>query len=289
MISRILRSLDVPSRHPSLTEERKQQIKSCYEEHRSLSVVADIMHCNTGTVATILKEYGIEQLSSSEMHRKYNIEENYFETIDNQNKAYALGMIFSDGTVSKEHNHIAIALQECDKYLLERLSDEFGGSRPLSFIDYKRKNQNWQDQYCLTITNKKMHSDLVNHGAVPNKSLILKFPTTVPDELLSHFVRGYLDGDGTISKGECRCSLISTDDFCRTLAEIIKLKFDIHCSIMYLHGNKEKSTRVLSIAGRHQVKKFLDWIYNDAEIYMKRKHNIYMNVYYPNTNNSLSA
>ena len=288
MISRILRSLNVPSRHPALTPERKQQIKECYEEHRNLMKVSKIMHCNTGTVAEILKEYGIEQLSASELRRKYDVSEDYFDVIDNQNKAYSLGMIFSDGTVSKKGNHIAIALQECDRYLLERLSNEFGGSRPLSFLDYKHKNPNWQDQYCLTVTNKKMHSDLVRHGAVPNKSLILKFPTTIPDEFIPHFVRGYFDGDGTISKNECRCSLISTDDFCRALADLVKKELDIHCSIMYLHGNREKSSRVLSIAGRRQVKKFLDWIYNDAEIYLKRKHEIYLNNYYPDTNNSLS-
>lgn len=102
-------------------------------------------------------------------------------------------------------------------------------------------------------------------------------------------MRGYFDGDGTVRKNECRCSLLSTEDFCKTLAQIIKEELGVHCSIMLTHGNAEKSTRVLSIAGRKQVKKFLDWIYKDADIYLERKYNIYLSKYYPDINNSLSA
>lgn len=176
MISRLLRSMDVESRHPMLSEERKIAIRDCYIEHKNLQIVKKIMKCSTDTVVEILKEYDVKQLSISEMHRKYKIDENYFSVIDTQNKAYSLGMIFSDGTVSKNGNHIAIALQEGDKPLLDRLNHEFGGDRYISFLDYKSKNPNYQNQYCLTVTNKKMHDDLIMQGAVPNKSLILKFP-----------------------------------------------------------------------------------------------------------------
>lgn len=41
-----------------------------------------------------------------------------------------------------------------------------------------------------------MCEDLINLGCVPNKSLILKFPTfdIVPEKYMSHFIRGYFDG-----------------------------------------------------------------------------------------------
>lgn len=49
-----------------------------------------------------------------------------------------------------------------------------------------------------------MVNDLEKLGCVSNKSLILKFPTKeqVPENLTSHFLRGYFDGDGSVFLSE---------------------------------------------------------------------------------------
>jgi hypothetical protein len=44
-----------------------------------------------------------------------------------------------------------------------------------------------------------MATDLVKHGCYRNKSLTVEFPKWLPNELKSHFVRGYFDGDGGVS------------------------------------------------------------------------------------------
>ena len=289
MISHLLRSMNVESRHPMLTEERKFKIKECYEQFQNISKVAKLMKCNNITVSSILQEYGIKALSMSEVKRKYKIDENYFDAIDTQNKAYSLGFIFADGTVSKNGSGVAIAIQERDKELLDKLNKEFGGDRKLSFINYNEKNPNWQNQYCLYIANHKINQDLIKHGAIPNKSLSLDFPKDIPDCLIRHFVRGYFDGDGNIAKKEHRCTLISTEKFCKKLSNIVSDELGIHCSIMLCHGNKDKPTRVFQVAGKNQVKKFLDWLYFDAELYLDRKHSLYLEKYYQNANNSLTA
>lgn len=289
MISRLLQSLGCPSRHPMLTEERKLKIKECYEEVQNLSKVAEIMKCSERTIPSILREYGVKQLSIPEVKRKYNIDDNYFNTIDTKNKAYSLGLILADGSVNKNEKGFAISLQERDKELLDKLNHEFGGDRKLTLIEYSKKNLNWQNQYCLSIANRKMSQDLIKHGAIPNKSLTLEFPTDVPTSLIRYFILGYYDGDGSLAKNEDRCTLISTESFCKTLAKIISDELNIHCSIMLCHGNAEKPTRVLQIAGKNQVKTFLDWLYFDAEIYLERKHSLYLSKYYQEANNSLSA
>lgn len=289
MISRLLRSIGVPSRHPMLTNERKLMIKECYEKEKNKSKVSKIMKCDLSTVTSILDEYDVQQLSMSEVRRKYNIDENYFEIIDTQNKAYSLGLIFADGTVAKNGNGFAIALQERDKALLDRLNHEFGGDRKLTFIEYSEKNPNWQNAYYLSISNHKMNQDLIKHGAIPNKSLSLEFPNTIPNDLIRHFVRGYFDGDGSLAKNEDRCTIISTENFCKALANIVSDKLNVHCSIMLCHGNADKPTRTFQIAGKNQVKKFLDWLYFDADIYLGRKHSLYLSKYYQNIGNSLSA
>lgn len=54
--------------------------------------------------------------------------------------------------------------------------------------------------YRLACYSKKSYTDLINKGCGINKSLILKFPdeTQVPQNLISHFIRGYFDGDGCV-------------------------------------------------------------------------------------------
>lgn len=289
MISRLLRSMNVESRHPSLTYDRKLKIKECYEKCHNIKQTAKEMKCGNRTVVKILKEFGVRQLSISEVRRKYIIDDYYFNEINTPNKAYSLGMIFADGTVSKNGNYVTISLQEQDKQLLDLLNNEFGGNRKLSFVEYSKKNSNWQNQYILSVSSEQMHSDLIRLGAFPNKSLSLRFPNDVPDYLISHFVRGYFDGDGHISKKEDRCNLISTEAFCTKLANIVKENLDIHASVMFCHNKHDKPTRTFQIAGKHQVKKFLDWIYQDAEIYLNRKHSLYLSKYYPDMDSSLCA
>ena len=66
------------------------------------------------------------------------------------------------------------------------------------FINNEKLNNNRQNQYKICVCGTKIHHDLEKHGCVENKSLILQFPTTVPEELMHHFIRGYFDGDGCI-------------------------------------------------------------------------------------------
>lgn len=52
-------------------------------------------------------------------------------------------------------------------------------------------------QYKLRLVSKKAFQRLLKLGFTPHKSLTLTFPP-VPKKYLSHFVRGYFDGDGCV-------------------------------------------------------------------------------------------
>ena len=45
-----------------------------------------------------------------------------------------------------------------------------------------------------------MHQSLINVGVVPQKTFLIKFPNFLNQNLISHFIRGYFDGDGSVSK-----------------------------------------------------------------------------------------
>ena len=289
MISRIFQELKIPSRHPVLTEERKNEIKNYYLSCYNKKQTCIEMHCGEDTINSIIKEYELYEKSMPEIRRKYNVVDNFFDTIDTQNKAYSLGLYYADGTVSKNKNYVSISLQECDVNILNKLNNEFGGNRKLTLVRFNDKNPNWSNQYMFTVASDKIHNDLIRHGCIPNKSLVLKFPDTVPQEMIRHFVRGYFDGDGNISKKEDRCTLISTEDFCNELSIIVKKELGINSSIFFCH-NKNTTTRTFQVAGKNQVKKFLDWLYVDSELFIDRKYQLYLSKYHKELlNDSLTA
>ena len=53
--------------------------------------------------------------------RKYKINEKFFSTIDTQEKAYVLGLLYADGYVNKLHTCITLALSEKDADILKKI------------------------------------------------------------------------------------------------------------------------------------------------------------------------
>ena len=113
--------------------------------------------------------------------------------------AWFLGYIYADGNLRVQTSHGCCLRFECScddvelLYHAKRILDshhKIGTSQRVVSRD-----SSW-----LQVTSKALVMNLVNqHGVVPNKSnRDMPFPY-VPDEYLCHFVRGYFDGDGTVS------------------------------------------------------------------------------------------
>jgi hypothetical protein len=103
----------------------------------------------------------------------------------------------------------------------------------------------------------------------------------VPDIFLNHFIRGVIDGDGsiyiqTVNKKNGRlnavASIVGTDMFCKKFAEKINILLDINSNV---YNKNEKSLKSWVVTGIHQSKKFLDWVYKDATIFLHRKKDKY--------------
>lgn len=280
-IARRLQKTQVKSKHPLLTDDRKQEILNCYLKTLNRKEVCKIMHVSDSTLKKILEDNNIKTKDLSHAKQKYALNEYYFDFINNQNKAYIFGLLCADGCVDKPpRNGIHLSLQSQDVGILKKILFELDTNRPLRLISMSKTNPNHSDQYCIDIVNKYMHSALIQKGLVPNKSLVFKFPSNIPENLLPHFIRGYFDGDGCILKSECRVSMVCTKYFAEKAKCLFEDKLKIHCSIS-ICGKKYKNSpmRDLRISGYHQVKKFLDWIYNDSILFIDRKYLIYKQKY----------
>lgn len=255
--------------------------------------IAKIYNMHSTSVINWFKKYGFEIKNSSRAHQQYKINENYFDIIDTPRKAYYLGLLYADGNNMPEKREIRISLQECDKYILEKMKDDLNYSGPLRFTDYNSKNPNYKNQWALDITNKHMSDSLESHGVCKCKSLILKWPEDLDKSLYSHFVRGYFDGDGClyVSKNHKinEVGFVGADSFLTKFIEIIREEIGVDFYIRDLDIKKyNPEIKGARISNRNGIKLFLEWIYKDADLMLNRKYDKYQQ-FLNNINNSYCA
>lgn len=238
---------------------------------------------NNHLVSQVLESHGIPRTGVG--RRRYQLNENYFDDIDTPNKAYIFGFLYADGYNSMSKGTISMSLQERDKQILEDIRKEVPSERPLEFIDYSNKHDfgyTYQDQYRLLMFSAHMCRTLESKGMPSNKSLTLEFPKWLDKELVSHFIRGYFDGDGCIHvtpDGAGIVHITSTNEFCNSLHTILEKYLGIN-AIVSEASNHNGITSVARINGNNQVKTFLDYIYKDADLFLERKHTAYLKKYY---------
>jgi len=111
--------------------------------------------------------------------------------------AYVLGFFAADGNmlVNKRGAHF-IEFPSTDKEIVYKIRDALKSNLIVS--EYQPKDKNNRRRYRLQIGSKEIYNDLLKFGMMPRKSKLMGFPS-IPDEYLSHFVRGYFDGDGNVT------------------------------------------------------------------------------------------
>jgi intein-encoded DNA endonuclease-like protein len=174
----------------------KEEIIELYNSGYGCYKIAKKYGCSASSINNLLKSEGTDTKKNPNNYRKYKLNEDYFSVIDSEPKAYFLGLIYSDGCVSK--TNLRLSLQENDEEILIKFLNEIKSDAKLYHIS-KRKTTH-KNQKLISISNIKMVNDLYNLGVTQKKSLSVNFPTNeqVPEKYLSHFIRGVFDGDGSV-------------------------------------------------------------------------------------------
>jgi hypothetical protein len=219
-------------------------------------------------------------------------DEYYFNNIDNSEKAYWLGFLYADGYVTtnnrwglqlaiKDLSHMENFLKclQCNVNIKKRFK--------ISLITNK-----YLESCGFMIHNLKMYNDLYKYGVVNNKTYCLKFPSInlIPDKLLSHFIRGYFDGDGSITyylydrirkdrnnqiQTDCNYKEISL--VCKSLDFILQMQTQLKykCDVNFkLNINCRDDLYVLRLYKLDELIKFINYIYQDIDnsYYLERKY-----------------
>lgn len=286
-ISSILRRRNVSTRLGG-SKHTPDIVQRWIEMYLNGSLLKDIalkFHVNASTVSKHLKSNGI-----SVDRYTYHFDEHYFDSIDTQEKAYYLGMLWADGHNCVDRGSIIIELQEQDAALLEKLNQLALNERPIRKQNLHDKNPKWQNQYRLVLQSKYTSKMLESYGMIQNKSLVLTFPSCIDEVLYHHFIRGYFDGDGSISLQENNknrsavINMVGTKMFLSRVADIIRTNLGVS---VYVSRDERARDPICTLrcSKREDVVKILDWMYDDATIYMQRKYDKYQQ-FLTNINNS---
>lgn len=277
------------------TQEQLLDIRESYINGESSVKIGKRYGISHKPILKELHNMGIE-VDQKRFVRKYKLNESFFDNINTPNKAYIMGLLHSDGSNNIDKSTISISLQEDDKDILEQIRLEVNSEKPLEYLDYSDKHDfgyTYKNQYRLLLFSKHMCEELNNKGITPNKSLTIGFPNWLNTNLIPHYVRGVYDGDGSIYRSyrndnnlPITVTITATESFCKVLKDICKKELNISAGI-YDASCHNGITKVFTLSGRNIAKKFLDWIYQDADLFLQRKYDRYCKYY--NINNSLSA
>ena len=149
--------------------------------------------------------------------------------------AYVLGFFAADGTmIANNRGAHFIEFHNTDRILIVKVKEFLGSGHKISGT---RRSPRHKICYRLQIGSKEIFNDLSNLGFVPNKSNVLQLPS-IPERYLSHYVRGYFDGDGNVYfkkhwvKGRKKKKWIFTSRFTSGSKQYL---IDLHC-VLKQHG-----------------------------------------------------
>lgn len=260
-------------------ENRIGEMTAFYEESKNMRKTANYFGVGHMTAHRMLVAAGINVVdcrSSSKHNKRYDVNEYYFEKVDSRDKAYILGLIFSDGCINSNSRQIRLKLTDIE--LVEAVKSKIGYTGKLHIEDatIERKKK-----ASLIICNKKMYDDIQALGIRKQKTFDCEYPSCL-NGYDADFLRGYFDGDGCISVG-----VIKKDNRLFSEVKIIGTERFVQGAILILRENgiyatmdednriiKSKGIRNLRIRRLRDVLRFREFIYKDiqGQMFLCRKY-----------------
>lgn len=280
-IGKILERQGIDRRKKRLDHAFDQEIAQQYLNGISSDKLADKYNCSKTTIFARLKEMNIESRSNKINSKRYDYDENYFKYIDTQEKAYWLGFIYADGYITQRDNNFqfGLSLGAKDSNHLEKLKVCLKSNHNIHTYKSSGGYCNETKYSRLLISSNVFCSHLQNHGVFERKTLILQPPTLTAD-LISHFIRGYLDGDGSITRTAGKYGDVYAMKICGTPAILNYIKDWLENKLQLKVGSfsrrkPEHLVETYEVCGNLKVLSCLDLLYENATIYLDRKHERY--------------
>jgi intein/homing endonuclease len=235
-----------------------------YYKTKSLIKTAKTFGVSAEAIYQLFTREGIFCFPMEISKRKYKFNENVFDNIDTDQKAYWLGFIAADGCVfhrnKSESPQLQIGILKSDSVHLEKFKKFMESDKPIR--TYNKLSE-------VHFSSKNLCNSLYNYGITQRKSLTLEFPAKLDSSLYSAFIRGYTDGDGCFTYSSSSWKILGTIPFISKVQNILISELGLNKTKLYLTRNLK--TVELNYSGGRQLFKIVCWLYKNATVYLDRK------------------
>jgi hypothetical protein len=172
---------------PTYTTEGADRTVALYLTGLPTREVASLVGLSPTQVATIVKRAGVsrERMAALNFSRKRAVPDDWSFAPLTPEKAWMLGLIYGDGSLSSQGYGITIS--SGDRDVIDNINMMLGGG--IGIVD----RETYLD---INICSGRLWKELRDlYGLHPNKSKTMQYPK-IPVELQPHFVRGLIDSDG---------------------------------------------------------------------------------------------
>lgn len=268
-VSNFAKEIGITIREPSkLNESQIEDIISKYYTHTAKELATQY-GVSDNKIQQIWTNNGLKNKET----RKYSLDQNVFKTINPQN-AYLLGFIAADGCLSHNEDKqdtISITIHKKDIEILELFRREFKTNKPI----FER-----EDYVSLQLSSDEIVEDIKKLGITYRKTYGNTI-ADIPDDMFIHFIRGYYDGDGSISisdKDELRITIAGYHNNLDKIKNFLEAKH-IFSSIVQDKRKYLKSSEgpfgSLVFSNKTAKYCFIKELYRDCgDFYLKRKKDL---------------
>lgn len=211
-------------------------------------------------------------------NRKYRVNDTFFDNIDSEIKSYLLGFLYADGYLASD-KRIGIRLSIKDEEIIKLIQKFICPNNPIEYTN--NQNIKRSPQVSIRFKSNNIYNKLLALGfSVDKTHTETKIFENIPDNMKTHFIRGFTDGDGCL--------------------QFTKAKDGNYYKIALAYSNGTKNILKdinnflgISLGGiirdndtyftlRYDIKKsaiyIIQLLYNRSEYFLERKKNIAINI-----------
>ncbi len=254
------------------TKDQCQNIIQLYSEGRGLVYIAKQLDTCSDCIIKVLQNNNIQ---FREKVMLFN--ENYFNDIDTEHKAYWLGLLYADGYVGNYYLELCLKdddLQHIKKFLVD-INGENVNIKPKTVKLHDKEFKNNR----IILCSPTLAHQLTNKGCMQNKSASIRFPdiNILNEQLQNHFIRGFFDGDGSIGfyNNAAGFSMVSNVFFLLGVQNVLISQSGLNKVKLIKNKSRSDTYQTLRYGGNHNTYKFFKYLYKDATIFLDRKYDIF--------------
>lgn len=236
------------------SNEQEQEIIELYQGGLAPKTIAGDCKVSRKAVLNVLDRHEIERRSQ----RVNFFNEQAFDNLDSELPLYWIGFLYADGYASAAELKLGLAIRDIGH--VEKFRDFMKGENPI------QARANACHIGFASIYLVKRAREL---GIVVKRNCFHLLEPLIPEGLEHHFIRGVLDGDGCLSSNG-QVAFAGQFDSLTWISSILHAKVGVNLNpIRYKQGICESSW-----GGRLQTRRIIDYLYQDATVWLDRKKKI---------------